>query len=89
MSSHLEIAKERFLDLIAGGVPSCEAATMAIADASAFFSAYAIWEQSTVKPKAIGCRACYGSGGKRSNPCRVCRGTGKIPVVDEANHEPR
>lgn len=26
-----------------------------------------------------GCRACYGSGGKRSNPCTVCNGTGKLP----------
>jgi hypothetical protein len=25
-----------------------------------------------------GCSVCYGSGGKRDNPCKACKGTGKI-----------
>lgn len=29
--------------------------------------------------KMIGCRTCFGSGGKRANPCTVCNGTGKVP----------
>lgn len=90
MSAHLDIAKDRFLDLVVDGVPAGEAATKAIADANAFSSAYAIWEQSTAKPATVGCRACYGSGGKRSSPCKVCRGTGKIPATRQgAGHEPR
>jgi hypothetical protein len=25
-----------------------------------------------------GCYACFGSGGKKANPCKVCKGTGKL-----------
>ncbi len=25
-----------------------------------------------------GCRACFGSGGKVSDPCKACNGTGKV-----------
>jgi len=28
--------------------------------------------------KRKGCPICFGSGGKRANPCLVCGGTGKI-----------
>lgn len=31
------------------------------------------------KPKLKGCRACFGSGGKRLAPCDVCNGSGKVP----------
>lgn len=27
----------------------------------------------------MGCRQCFGSGGKRHDPCPVCAGTGKVP----------
>lgn len=26
----------------------------------------------------VGCRVCHGSGGKRSDPCAACAGTGKV-----------
>lgn len=32
-----------------------------------------------------GCRACHGSGGKRSEPCVVCNGSGKL---DKFTNEP-
>jgi DnaJ-class molecular chaperone len=37
--------------------------------------------QSTTKPKKTekGCRACFGSGGKRADPCKICNGTGRVP----------
>lgn len=87
MSYHLDIAKERFLDLVADGVQSDKAAANAISDANAFASAYGKWERSSIKPASAppatvppmrGCRACYGSGGKRSNPCKACGGSGKV-----------
>lgn len=28
--------------------------------------------------KLTGCRACFGSGGKRHNPCSVCNGRGQV-----------
>ena len=36
--------------------------------------------KSTPNAKKLwrGCALCYGSGGKKDNPCRVCNGTGKI-----------
>jgi len=37
-------------------------------------------QEARAKPvKLMGCRACYGSGGKRNDPCQVCDGTGKVP----------
>lgn len=32
----------------------------------------------------IGCRACYGSGGKKMRPCKVCNGTGKVSQQEGA-----
>lgn len=31
--------------------------------------------------KTKGCMACFGSGGKKSNPCTVCGGTGKVTKI--------
>lgn len=28
--------------------------------------------------KLMGCRKCFGSGGKRDDPCATCNGTGKV-----------
>ena len=34
--------------------------------------------QRNAKKEWRGCLACYGSGGKKDNPCTVCAGTGRI-----------
>lgn len=34
--------------------------------------------QELLKEKAKGCNACFGSGGKKSHPCPVCNGSGKV-----------
>lgn len=30
--------------------------------------------------RLVGCKACYGSGGKAHDPCKKCSGTGKVFV---------
>ncbi len=32
-----------------------------------------------------GCRACFGSGGKRIDPCLVCGGTGKVAKSSQSH----
>lgn len=57
-------------------------ASLAIMQADAFSSAYIAWGWKQAAPEVTrlrGCRACYGSGGKLKDPCKVCGGTGKVP----------
>ena len=76
MNAHLEIARERFLDLIADGVDARAAAIAAIECADVFDAEYS---KRWIKPtETLGCKSCFGSGGKRNNPCKVCGGTGKV-----------
>ena len=75
MNAHLEIARERYLDLIAEGVDARAAAIAAIECADVFEAAY---NKRGWAVHASGCKACFGSGGKRNNPCKVCGGTGKV-----------
>jgi DnaJ-class molecular chaperone len=81
---HREIAKERFLELMAQSPDSDSkmAAVIAIEQANAFLSAYsAIGVQySAPAKKEKGCKACFGSGGKVGQPCNVCHGNGKVPA---------
>jgi hypothetical protein len=83
--AHLEIARERFLELMAQN-PNAEArgaAVQAIEQADEFIGAYrAIGapDEVAAAKKLKGCRACYGSGGKPTDPCKVCHGTGKVPA---------
>ena len=76
MSAHLEIARERYLDLIAEGFDADAAALAAIECADVFEAAYSKRQES--RNVSRGCKACYGSGGKRNQPCKVCGGTGKV-----------
>lgn len=77
--SHLDIARERFLTLMAAhpnGDPS-QTAAFAIDQADEFVQAYKVL--ANVEPvKLKGCKQCFGSGGKAGNPCRSCDGSGKV-----------
>lgn len=83
--AHLDIARERFLELMAAN-PAAEAraaAVAAIEQADEFAEAYSVLgckqvEQATVSKKTKGCKACFGSGGKPIDPCKVCSGTGRV-----------
>lgn len=89
--AHLDIARERFLELMAVN-PAADvktAAIVAIDQADKFAEAYgqygykpaelaAVATAATKKTK--GCKACFGSGGKPVDPCKVCGGTGKVPA---------
>lgn len=80
---HLEIAKERFLEMMAQdpGRNAANAAALAIAHADHFRDAYKAIAGDYAPAgdqKMKGCPACFGSGGKRDNRCKVCKGTGKI-----------
>lgn len=76
---HAEIAKELFLDLMTNTQADPEiAAQTAIEHANTFVFFYDQRAMETVAPKLKGCPACFGSGGKRGNPCRQCNGTGKV-----------
>lgn len=76
MSAHLEIARERYLDLIAEGFDADAAALAAIECADVFEAAYN--KRGRWVTHSTGCKACFGSGGKRNAPCKVCGGTGKV-----------
>ncbi|HUA79386.1 MAG TPA: hypothetical protein VL997_03365 [Dyella sp.] len=76
---HAEIAKERFLDLMASGdIPSKAAADIATADANAFVRGYRPLAPAAEGERQKGCPACFGSGGKRDTPCKRCAGTGRV-----------
>jgi len=76
---HAEIAKERFLDLMAsGGITSKAAADIATTDADAFARGYRPLAQPAEGERQKGCPACFGSGGKRRTPCKHCAGTGRV-----------
>lgn len=82
VQAHLDIARERFLELMAQrpNVDAQDAAVAAIEDADTFMRAYSAL--TPVKPEPVarlkGCRACHGSGGKQLDPCKACAGTGKV-----------
>lgn len=81
---HREIAKERFLEMMAQEPNSdpVTAAVLAIEHADTFATAYAACGPvDTAAQKTLkGCKACFGSGGKANSPCRACAGTGKVPA---------
>jgi DnaJ-class molecular chaperone len=85
--THLDIARERFLELMAEDPArnATNAAQAAIQQADEFAAAYtligykAVDQQSNVV-KLKGCRTCHGSGGKQFDPCKACDGTGKVPA---------
>lgn len=88
MTQHFEIAKERFLDLIASDrvMDKDEMAREAIATADVFMAEYVKHERAnkqnakaTLK-KIKGCPKCYGSGGSNQAPCKNCGGTGRVEV---------
>lgn len=88
--AHLDVARERFLELMATqpGANAETVAIMAVTQADIFarlYQQYAVIAQGAQAGKdaaarAKGCRACHGSGGKASDPCKVCGGTGKVPA---------
>lgn len=79
---HADVAKELYLDMMAGGVLSAgDCASNSIREADVFIgcllqSRYQAVEQAKTK----GCAACYGSGGKRNKPCVACNGSGRVAV---------
>lgn len=86
LDAHIEIARERFLDLMATdreGEPH-HWAQIAIIQADVFIEEYAkrtpILPAGTVVMKTKGCGVCFGSGGKANNPCKACGGSGRVQV---------
>lgn len=85
MSTHLEIAKERFLDIMAtvNGVNVKAAAVVATSQADEFMAVYRQYgpkDEQLAAPTKKGCPKCFGSGGKIGQPCKQCKGTGKVEV---------
>jgi len=85
LNLHADVARELFLDYVAqqpGAIR--EAARAAIESADIFIEEYAartpVLPASEIVKKQKGCRTCFGSGGKIGQPCKVCLGTGKLPV---------
>jgi hypothetical protein len=83
--AHMDIARERFLELMAAN-PNNDARDTAIAaieQADEFTAVYGALGYKAVEPAPVskklkGCRACHGSGGKQFDPCKACAGTGKV-----------
>ncbi len=81
-AAHREIAKERFLEIMAQS-PNGDAsfaAVQAIEHADAFERAYLACGKPDCVPakKLKGCKNCFGSGGKIGEPCKWCKGIGKV-----------
>lgn len=54
------------------------------------FVAGARWAATYLQPQNApktntGCRACFGSGGKKHAPCKVCKGSGFVQKEDKSN----
>lgn len=92
--AHLDIAKERFLELMVED-PKRDigaAVDLAIMQANIFDEKYrqtsygyvpqalAYGEVVSQQKKMKGCKACFGSGGKVGMPCQICGGSGKVPA---------
>jgi len=90
--AHIEIAKERFLEIMAIN-PGSDAKTVAVVaitqadDFAQFYRQYGykpqpVEPESTLgrRAKTKGCKACFGSGGKPIDPCKVCHGEGRVPA---------
>lgn len=90
-----EVAKERFLDLMANNESDLsveDISQRAISEARIFseeiHKIYKNKSESSLKGRFLyksnqkykGCQYCFGSGGKQSNPCKSCNGTGKVKV---------
>jgi len=85
MKTITEIAETLFIDMINGNYKLSmndveEISLTAFQYASMFQkkSHEFVDETKPVVYRLKGCRACHGSGGKRSDPCKVCGGTGKV-----------
>lgn len=86
-SSTLQMAEKIFLDFVDGNPSLSEAnyeslACKSVEVASAFYAAVVkMAELPQSLPAALkmkGCKACFGSGGKVGQPCKVCGGAGKV-----------
>jgi len=85
MKTTTELAEALFMDMVNGdhALSVSEVEEMALS-AFAFASTFNRKAQQYVEEitpttyRLKGCRACHGSGGKHSDPCKVCGGTGKI-----------
>ena len=81
----LYVARERFLDIMASHQQDpAAAADTAIKQAEMFMSKLNLAEARNhpfAKTVALkGCPKCFGSGGKRNQPCKYCGGSGKVPA---------
>lgn len=85
-----ELAETLFIDMVDGRSNLSmndveEMATSSLQYASMFYSKVhdsADKDATPVTYRVKGCRACYGSGGKASKPCKTCGGTGKVQSFD-------
>jgi hypothetical protein len=83
-----KLAETLFIDMVNGnpGHSMNDVEEMAISSfqyASMFYSKASVAPEISDDPAPVklkGCRACYGSGGKITKPCRQCGGSGKQPV---------
>lgn len=85
---HVEIARERFLELLAQKPGTeRESAQAAIRAADVFVEEYASRTTShlaeippsyKIGQKLKGCPTCFGSGGPANRPCKACSGSGRV-----------
>ena len=85
LNLHADVARELFLEYMVQQPGNAkEAALAAIEGADTFIEVYAARTPTLpfgeLVKKQKGCGACFGSGGKIGQPCRVCGGSGKVPV---------
>lgn len=81
----LKLAETLFIDMVNGGskLSMNDVEDMAVSSlqmASMFYSKveFAKLDSLPMVYKLKGCRACHGSGGKKTDPCKACNGTGKV-----------
>lgn len=85
--AHLILAEILFIELIDGRESLSDETVQAMAEkaqnyAKIFDSAskrdMQVLSNGKPAPQLVGCRACYGSGGKAKSPCSVCNGAGMV-----------
>jgi hypothetical protein len=91
MNEKQSLAEVLFIEMVNGrvGLEMKEVRQMA-RDALAYTSIFqdeasgvltdTVLKKAQAPVRMIGCKACYGSGGKQLSPCKKCNGTGKVPA---------
>jgi DnaJ-class molecular chaperone len=80
----LKLAEALFIDMVNGysklSMNDVEDMSVSALQMASMFYSKVVFAKAESLPTVYrlkGCRACHGSGGKKTDPCTACNGTGK------------